>query len=217
MEFEKKIAGIDLTVHQVNITNFQIPESSLAFVDDTDTLRLTLGGIKIDTVLDVSATSLFPVPLEIESASITDISIQVDLATSADSDQVIWQLTESSEITIGDIDIKATKKFWQNIIDGAKGEILTALNYGIDVIEGVITGAVDALNTELAAETANTFVFPLKGMPFNATMARYPEFNQADNRVQLNIDGEFTGDGLEQVHPSATWADYEQNSAKQRQ
>jgi len=54
---------------------------------------------------------------------------------------------------------------------------MSALNYGIQLAEGVVKGVVDALNSELATQGESTFVFDVKDMPLNFTMTRFPEFS----------------------------------------
>jgi len=107
----------------------------------------------------------------------------------------------------------ATKKRWQGLLDGLKPELMKAVDYALNFAEGVVLGAVDALNVMLANQTDDTFVVDLNLMgltlPFNLTMTRYPEFSYEKQEIQLNIDGLFGGSSVAAGDPHATvWADF---------
>ena len=101
--------------------------------------------------------------------------------------------------------------------------MLATLNYGIDLGQGVILGAVELFNEKLLAEVADTFnfdiasVLPLgiKGrsefdgkMPLNFTMTKAPEISSANDAWNMQIDGRFAnGDMAKYVPSDAIYAD----------
>jgi len=150
VNFEHKIAGIDFKLNQVNITAMSIQDSSIAFVGTTDTLRVTIKNTDIVLAVDVYAKSkITPIPLKITEVHLKNIIMQFDVSTSS-TDQVHWQMAENSTITMADYTVNCTTAIWQKIIDSAKPEIMSALKVGIQLAEGALSGAVDAVNELLA-------------------------------------------------------------------
>ena len=178
VSLDKKIAGVEFTLQQVNITAFSIGDASMAFVGDTNTIRTTF--INTDVTLNVAAQakSGLPIVLDVTQIQLTNFTFQLDLATTSD-DQVHWQLVENSLISLQDIEVTVKQKIWQKTIDALKPEMLKSINYALKVAQGVLLGATEAFNVVLAGQTENTFVFDVLGLPLNFTMTRYPEFNNA--------------------------------------
>lgn len=89
-----------------------IADSTIAFVGDSNTLRTTITGLDATLAVDASATSLIPIPLNIDSVTISNLTLQFDLATTSD-DQVHWQLVDTNGlVSLGDFDVKCTQKVW---------------------------------------------------------------------------------------------------------
>lgn len=218
VNFDHKIAGIEFKLTQVNITAMTIEDSSIAFVGKTDTLRITIKNTDVVLAVDVSAKSkLTPIPLKITEVHLKNITMQFDVSTSS-NDQVHWQMAENSTVTLTDYTVNCTTAIWQKIIDGAKPEIMSTLKVGIQLAEGALLGAVDALNEMLATQNATTFVANVAGMPLNFTMTKFPEFSNALNRITLNIDGEFTSPDMVQfVTEDSTWANYTNQASLQKE
>ena len=80
---------IDIMINQLNITDVTIGHSSMAFVDNTDTVRTTLSNINVTFALDAKATSLLPVPMEFTKLFVQGLSIQLDLSTTTEN-ELIW-------------------------------------------------------------------------------------------------------------------------------
>lgn len=116
---------------------------------------------------------------------------------------------ESSVVSLEDIDIVATKAFWNKTFKTIKPEVLGLINNGIKVVEGMLTGAVDALNLELANQKDDSFVLDVKGLPLNLTMTKAPEFSNAEDRISIHIDGMFVSDDMSTyVTPNTKFADF---------
>lgn len=105
------IGGIDFKINQVNITNLVIADGKVNFVGDSDTVRTTIKGADITLNIDAEATSFIPVPLDITSVFIKNVTLELDLATTT-SDEVHWQLVESSLVSIEDVTVNCTQKIW---------------------------------------------------------------------------------------------------------
>jgi|Transcript_24275 hypothetical protein len=93
---------------------------------------------------------------------------------------------------------------WQHAIDELKPEFMKVGRYAFDFAEGVLKGAVDALNYDLAHQTDDMFVFDIKGLPLNLTMTRYPEFNNVTQEIILHMDGLFVQEGMSENVPVNT-------------
>ena len=123
INYEASFAGIDLHINQVNVTAAQITDSTIVFVGDSDTLRTTLTGIDLTLAVNANATSLIPVPLDIAEVTISNLTIQFDLATSSD-DQVHWQVTEGSLVSLEDFNVNCTQAIWQKVFNDIKPEMM---------------------------------------------------------------------------------------------
>ena len=88
-DLEIKLDGIDFKLNQVNITDFSVGSSSMAFVNGTDTVRTTILNTDIKLAVDAKATSFVPVPLEITEINIQNFTLVLDLNTTSE-DQLIW-------------------------------------------------------------------------------------------------------------------------------
>ncbi len=176
---EITLGSLDLKINSVNITSFNVGNSGMEFVKGTDTVRTTISNTDIHLSVDAEATSKIPIPLEITDVYISGASLQLDLATTTDN-QVNWQLVESSILSFKDINVTCAEKVWQKAFDTLKPEIIATSNYLLKFAEGVVSGAVDAFNYELAHQTDDTFVFDIAGIPLNLTMTKYPELNSTE-------------------------------------
>lgn len=170
INFDTSFAGIDLHINNATVTDFMIADGNMAFVGDSNTIRTTITGIDVTLAVDANATSWIPKPLDVTEVKISNMTIQFDLSTTSE-DQVHWQLVDSNSlVSLGDFNVKCAEPIWQKAFDKVKPEMMDVINYGLKLGEGVVEGLVDVLNYELANEGESTFVFNLKGMPFNMTM-----------------------------------------------
>ncbi len=169
----------------------------MEFVKGTDTVRTTIANTDIHLSVDAEATSFIPIPLEITDVYISGASLQLDLATTTDN-QVNWQLVESSVLSFKDINVTCAEQVWQKAFDTLKPEIIATSNYLLKFAEGVVSGAVDAFNYELAHQTDDTFVFDVAGIPLNLTMTKYPELNSTEQEIKLHVSTQFIKEDMSQ-------------------
>ena len=211
LDFEMSLLGIDLTVRNVTLKEIQMFDNSLSFVDDSDEITLKLHNIGLVFDASIEGTSRLPIDMDISQFNVTGLNVTLNLSTSDYQDQVLWQLGESSDVQIGDISVACEQAILQKLFNKAEPEFKAVLNYAVGLLEGVVSGAVDALNVALAHETEDMFVLPIKGMPFNVTATRFPEFLQANDTIQINMNGEFVSEGLSGVVQASEWPDYQTN------
>jgi len=213
-DIDVKVAGIDFHINQVNITDITIATSSMAFVGDSNTVRTILSDINVKLAVDVGASSIFPIALDVTEVELKNVTIQLDLATSTE-DELKWQVQENLILSIEDFSCTVKEKFWQSKLDALKPEFRSAIDYTLGLATGVVKGLIDVFNYELANETATTFVFDIsplgvdQAMPFNLTMSRAPEFNNLKGEIILHIDGDFDGKDMREYVPEfQNWIDY---------
>jgi len=210
LDWHSKLGEISLK--SANITAAQIADASLTFVNDTDRLKLEITGADLTLDLDGSVKTALGIHVDLANLTITNATISIEAETQSD-DEVHWKLAVDPYFNVQDIELMCTKKMWQKLIDDIKPEFMDLVHYVLNFGEGVGLGLVDALNYELAHQTEDTFVFDLNLMnmtlPFNLTMARYPQFSHEKQEIQLNIAGLFGGsDVAAGVPPATVWADF---------
>ena len=89
-----------------------------------------------------------------------------------------------------------TQDFWQKQLDKLEPEVTEAINYALNFTQGVIKGFGEILNTKIATESADTFVFDVKGMPLNFTMTKAPVLDSKADEIMLHVDGLFTNPNM---------------------
>ena len=177
-DIEVNLAGTDFKLTKVTIADMTIEESSMAFVDDTDTVRTTIMNTSLNLTVEAEATHKHVIPLKISEINIQNFTLQLDLATTSD-DQLIWQVQEGLILSLGNLTLTCEEKFWQKFInDKLQPAAMKAITYGLKAFEGVIHGAIDFFNEILENEGPNTFTLNIQNllgseeeMPFNLTMS----------------------------------------------
>ena len=223
-DFEVNLAGIDFKLTNVTISGMNIGESSMAFVNGTDTVRTTIKDTYLNLTVEAKATSKVPIPLKISEVSIQNFTLQLDLATTSD-DQLIWQVQEGIILSLDNLTLTCEEKFWQKIInDDIQPAAMKAITYGLNVFEGVIHGAIDVFNEILENEGPNTFNLNIQNllgaeeeMPLNLTMSKAPEFSRVKNEILLHIDSNFVSDEMRTYVPENTiWENYTDVTQKEQ-
>ena len=82
------IDGIDFHFNTVTINNVSIGSGSLAFIEETNNLSLTLGNIDVQLAMDAEA-DLSVMKLDVTEIDLKNLSFQLDFGTSS-TDQVNW-------------------------------------------------------------------------------------------------------------------------------
>lgn len=88
-DIDVSVAGIDIHLNQVNITDVTIGDSSMAFVGDTDTVRTVLTNMNITLAVDAGAKKKPMIPLEITQVFLQNVTIQLDMGTTTE-DELKW-------------------------------------------------------------------------------------------------------------------------------
>jgi len=120
-DLDINLAGLELKINQVNITDAKFGDVSMDFVGATDVVRTTITNANITLAVDAEATSFFPVSLDITEVFLQNVTMQLDLTTSSD-DQLIWQVQETLLLSLQDFEITCKEKFWQKKLDALKPE-----------------------------------------------------------------------------------------------
>lgn len=120
-DLDINLAGLELKINQVNITDAKFGDVSMDFVGATDVVRTTITNANITLAVDAEATSFFPVPLDITEVFLQNVTMQLDLTTSSD-DQLIWKVQETLLLSLQDFEITCKEKFWQKKLDALKPE-----------------------------------------------------------------------------------------------
>jgi len=129
---EVKVAGIDLSIKQVNITDFVIGDASMAFVGTTDTIRTTLKNIDVTLNMDALVKKGL-IKLELTEVKLMNLTMQLDMATSSD-DQVHWQLTTAPLLSLEGMNATVAQKVWQKTINKLIPVILAEVNFGLKLV-----------------------------------------------------------------------------------
>jgi len=120
-DLDINLAGLELKINQVNITDAKFGDVSMDFVGATDVVRTTITNANITLAVDAEATSFFPVSLDITEVFLQNVTMQLDLTTSSD-DQLIWKVQETLLLSLQDFEITCKEKFWQKKLDALKPE-----------------------------------------------------------------------------------------------
>ena len=116
----------------------------MKFVDDSDTVRTTILNTDIKLAVDAKATSPVPVPLEITEIFIQNFTLQLDLATTSDEEQLIWQVQEGLHMTLDNVNMTVKEKFWQkHLVDKIQPAVMKAITYGLNFVDGAVKGIVE--------------------------------------------------------------------------
>lgn len=194
IDYKKKgIAGIysvdikDITF--ITVDGFSIKDVS--FKEDSDTLVATIGGIDVNATCNAKASGLWLISGALEAFTVKNITLQVELATTSD-DEVHWQLSQVTRISVDDLTLKMNNNFWQTIVDKNMVLIRIGIYTGLQKLLGKIDTMTDALNLKLKSNEPEAFITEVKaGMPMNLTMSAAPKMTRDSNLIQINFDGRF--------------------------
>ena len=192
IDFQRTIAGFDISTEYIYIENFLFATHSLTWNEDRQMLRLTLGGLNANGTMRGSMVSpLHKLPATATAWSVSNVTLLVDFMTYPGDDNVHWSLDEYTNITFGDINFEFEEPFWNMMMHVAKKDFLELVNFGAWMAEGALNGAVQALNVMIENEVANpdTFNANLFGQIMNFTMTRFPEINNDKLYITVNADG----------------------------
>lgn len=102
-----------------------VNERWVDFVPGTNKVRLHLGKIDIDALLDGQMTIIGIIPLHAASLVIKGLVIQADLEAVTLPDGIHWQLTQSTFVDLEDVTIKTTSSVWNAMISPFHGVIVS--------------------------------------------------------------------------------------------
>lgn len=178
------------SIHTNSVDGFDIKD--ISFINGTDTLQVTVGGVNIDATVDGHVTCLWLIPVDITAFKLTNVTMQLQIATTT-SDKVHFEVVGASFFSVGDLNLTMSSSIWQKLVDAGHWAIMKAVNVACSMLSDAVDAKVVLYNEKIRNEGPTTFVTTLLGvaMPLNLTMTRYPILSSADNMVYLNMDGRF--------------------------
>ena len=194
IDYKKKgIAGlysVDIKdISLITVDGFSIKDVS--FKEGTDTLVATIGGINVNATCNAKASGLWIISGALEAFTIKNITLQVELATTSE-DEVHWQLSQVTRISVDDLTLTMNNNFWQTIVDKNMVLIRIGIYTGLQKLLGKLDSMTDALNLKLKTNEPTAFITEVKeGMPMNLTMTAAPKMTAESNLININFDGRF--------------------------
>lgn len=198
----------DLDLSSIHTNDVVIGSTSLSFVEGTDTLKLRLSGIDIDTNLTGHVHCLGLIRGDIERLVMKNVTFEALVSTEIFEDKVHWQLISPISFSLGDLDITIKQKLWQKIINMAHSTISKAANkFLATFIPTFLQVTIDEFNTMLLSDDPMTFETPIGSLPMNFTMTKAMEFRESDDMIEIHFDGRFlyNEDGFNPVMPNTMW------------
>ena len=186
IDYKKKgIAGlysVDIKdISLITVDGFSIKDVS--FKEGTDTLVATIGGINVNATCNAKASGLWIISGALEAFTIKNITLQVELATTSE-DEVHWQLSQVTRISVDDLTLTMNNNFWQTIVDKNMVLIRIGIYTGLQKLLGKLDSMTDALNLKLKNNEPTAFITEVKeGMPMNLTMTAAPKMTAESNLI----------------------------------
>lgn len=191
---EKKVLPpYKFELDSVTIANIKGPMArTVEQVKGTNDIHVTMGKINATLDLDAKLSAAYFIPFIPTSVDLTDLTIDFTLTSTSD-DKVHWALKGTSEVTLGDFDIKMKSKFFTTIVSWSKWIIKGIVNKTLKNLPAAIDAKIAQLNDIIANEGPNTFDLGLfgKNYPLNMTMTKAPSMPVDSDLLTLNFDGTF--------------------------
>lgn len=164
----------------------------------TPTAYLDISGFDINGTLDGTVTGL-PKKLDFKGFSVINMTVQLEIAlpqTEA-QDGVHFQIIGHPNFNLGNLQLDVKQLSWQFVINQLMPTIVSSINYGLNMAEGIIEGLVWGLNKKL--ESPDFFAVQLidKLPAVNITASTAPLMDEETDLISIWLDGRF-------VDPSAT-------------
>ena len=206
IDYEFKQSGFlySINFHSIHVNTLNINQREITFVPGTKRVRLHLGDINVDSLLDGSMTFVGFIPLYAASLKIKGLLVQADLEAIPMGDQVHWQLTQATIVDLDDVTIETTSSVWNAMISPFHNTIKDMIKGQLPKISGAIQGVVDNLNAKLRLGGNNfmTDIFDPR-FPLNLTTTQPPTADNQTKLVTLNFDGTFYDTIKKTTHVSA--------------
>ena len=158
----------------------------------TPTAFLDISGFDINGTLDGSVTGL-PKKLDFKGFSVMNMTVQLELALpqTAAQDGVHFQIQGHPNFNLGNLQLDVKQLSWQFVINKLMPQVVSGINYGLNMVEGVIEGLVWGLNKKL--DTPDLFVVQLidKLPPLNITASTAPLMDEETDLISVWLDGRF--------------------------
>ena len=132
----------------ITVDGFDVRD--ISFREGTDTLVATVGGINVDATCNAEVSGLWVIGAALEAFTLKNITAQIELTTTSD-DQVNWQLTEVTRLSLEDLTLTLDSRFWQRLINKNMNLIKIGIYTGLQKVVSIIDTKAAALNAKLAA------------------------------------------------------------------
>ena len=212
--------GFEINTDWIKIDKYSVGTASVDFDDATGMMRITIPSLTMSGEMQGNMTDpQVALKATATAFSITNANVLIECMTYTD-DQVHWRLDENTNVTISDIDFTFKEAFWNYLFKHQKADFMALIDFGLNLGEAALNGAVQALNYMVENEDSlpDEFLGDVAGLMLNFTMTRFPEINQAGNLITVNFDGRAKSQvyGEAMTPLNTVWAE-EQSLAKQRE
>jgi hypothetical protein len=176
-------------IHIDDVTGWTVKEAE--FIDGTDSVRFRFSGININAQINGTIQAVYFIELKGSTLNITNLTFELDVGVSS-SDQIHWKLLENSSISVGDVEITTTSKFYNKILKMMHKEIMKIINNFLPQVEQLIAQEVQKFDDLLKNENSTTFLVDMFESPnllFNLTCPAAPTLTSESGLFEFFIDG----------------------------
>ena len=195
LDISKAVGGYELNLNNATIESVSGDfQHSLTWKENTTTptVFLDISGFDINGTLDGNVTGL-PKKLNFKGFSVMNITIQLELALpqTAAQDGVHFQIVGHPNFNLGNLQLDVKQLSWQFVINKLMPQVVSGINYGLNMAEGIIEGLVWGLNKKLV--TPDFFVVQLIDQlpPLNITASTAPLMDEETDLISVWLDGRF--------------------------
>jgi hypothetical protein len=149
-----------------------------------------------------SIYALHIIPFHTSHCNITNISVQLDLGVST-TDQVKWQLLETSVLSVQDINFQMESDFLNWVISFFHDTIMGTINAYIPQIEDTLHKIVEDFDAEMRTANSTTFMVNLLNntlYPLNMSTTEAPQLDSTQGLLELHFDGLFFDSPAQTTH-----------------
>lgn len=132
-----------------------------------------------------------------------NLTVQADLEAIPTGDQVHWQLTQATIVSLDDVSFVTTSGVWNTVLAPFHNAIRDAVRGQLPKIPAAIQVIVDSLNAKLR-QGGNNFMINVidPRYPLNLTTTQPPTADNQTKIVSLNFDGTFYDEVHNTTHVS---------------
>ena len=134
--------------------------------------------------IDGELDALYFIPFKTSRVNITDLTIDLEIESTSD-DQVHWQLSMPTAVTVGNVEIIMENKYLNELVKLSHSIIEKLIDSQLKNIQKIIDQEITQINKMIANESDYTFDITAfgKNLPLNMTMTTAPIIQPDSNLI----------------------------------